>query len=107
MRMAAPGVGRHPPSIEASNDEYWDNEASTGPISSQRTDRSRHRGEVDIHPILTTAVTTNRKTVRGGSRLDRPRRARSAFRLHYEASQAVHDVGFRVVCEVDSPEATD
>ncbi len=40
-----------------------------------------------------------RKTVRGGSWLDRPRRARSAFRLHYEQSHAVHDVGFRVVCE--------
>jgi formylglycine-generating enzyme required for sulfatase activity len=40
-----------------------------------------------------------RKTVRGGSWLDRPRRARSAFRLHYEPSQAVHDVGFRVICE--------
>ena len=40
-----------------------------------------------------------RKVVRGGSWLDRPRRARSAFRVHYEASQAVHDVGFRVVCE--------
>jgi formylglycine-generating enzyme required for sulfatase activity len=42
---------------------------------------------------------TGRKTVRGGSWLDRPRRARSGFRLHYEPSQAVHDVGFRVVCE--------
>ncbi len=41
----------------------------------------------------------SRKTVRGGSWLDRPRRARSAFRLHYEPSQAIHDVGFRVVCE--------
>ncbi|MFV1964534.1 MAG: formylglycine-generating enzyme family protein [Pirellulaceae bacterium] len=40
-----------------------------------------------------------RKTVRGGSWMDRPRRARSAFRLHYESSQSVHDVGFRVVCE--------
>ena len=40
-----------------------------------------------------------RKTVRGGSWLDRPRRARSAFRVHYELSQAVHDVGFRMVCE--------
>ncbi|HPJ97919.1 MAG TPA: SUMF1/EgtB/PvdO family nonheme iron enzyme [Candidatus Hydrogenedentes bacterium] len=43
--------------------------------------------------------TTTRKVVRGGSWMDRPRRARSAFRLHYEASQCVHDVGFRVVCE--------
>jgi formylglycine-generating enzyme required for sulfatase activity len=41
-----------------------------------------------------------RKTVRGGSWLDRPRRARSAFRMHYEPSQAVHDVGFRVVCDL-------
>ena len=44
-----------------------------------------------------------RKTVRGGSWLDRPRRARSAFRTHYEPSQAVHDVGFRVVCEDRTP----
>ena len=44
-----------------------------------------------------------RKTVRGGSWLDRPRRARSAFRIHYEPSQAVHDVGFRVVCEDATP----
>jgi formylglycine-generating enzyme required for sulfatase activity len=42
---------------------------------------------------------TGHKTVRGGSWLDRPRRARSAFRLHYAPSQGVHDVGFRVVCE--------
>jgi formylglycine-generating enzyme required for sulfatase activity len=44
-----------------------------------------------------------RKVVRGGSWLDCPRRARSAFRLHYVASQAVHDVGFRVVCEIRNP----
>jgi len=46
---------------------------------------------------------TARKVVRGGSWLDRPRRARSAFRLHYEPSQAVHDVGFRVICEDTAP----
>ncbi len=46
-------------------------------------------------------VKAGHKTVRGGSWLDRPRRARSAFRLHYEASQAVHDVGFRVACEIE------
>ena len=40
-----------------------------------------------------------RKVVRGGSWLDCPKRARSAFRLHYEASQAIHDVGFRVIRE--------
>ncbi len=41
-----------------------------------------------------------RKVVRGGSWLDLPKRGRSAFRLHYNASQAVYDVGFRVVCEL-------
>lgn len=40
-----------------------------------------------------------RKVVRGGSWMDCPRRARSAFRGHYAASQAVHDVGFRVIIE--------
>ena len=40
-----------------------------------------------------------RKVVRGGSWLDMPRRGRSAFRLHFEASQAMFNVGFRVVCE--------
>ena len=41
----------------------------------------------------------HRGVVRGGSWLDRPRRARAGFRLQYAASQAIHDVGFRVVCE--------
>jgi len=41
---------------------------------------------------------TDRKIVRGGSWMDRPRRARSAFRMHYAPSQAVHDVGFRIMC---------
>ena len=44
-----------------------------------------------------------RKVVRGGSWMDCPRRARSAFRMHYEASQAIHDVGFRVVCGIKNP----
>jgi formylglycine-generating enzyme required for sulfatase activity len=43
---------------------------------------------------------SSRKVVRGGSWLDRPKRARSAFRLHYEATQAVHNVGFRVIGEI-------
>ena len=42
-----------------------------------------------------------RKVVRGGSFYDRPRRARSAFRLDYESWQGVYSVGFRVVCEAD------
>jgi len=39
-----------------------------------------------------------RKAVRGGSWRDRPKRARSAFRLAYEPWRRVFDVGFRVVC---------
>ncbi len=38
------------------------------------------------------------KVIRGGSWLDCPNRARAAFRNHYHPSQAIHDVGFRVVC---------
>ena len=40
------------------------------------------------------------KVVRGGSWRDRPKRCRSAFRLSYRTYQVVHNVGFRVVCEV-------
>ena len=53
-------------------------------------------------PVIETLAnvgSARRKVVRGGSWLDRPRRSRSAFRLHFDASQAVHDIGFRVVCE--------
>ena len=39
-----------------------------------------------------------RKVVRGGSFYDRPKRARSAFRLDYPSWQRVFNVGFRVVC---------
>ena len=42
-----------------------------------------------------------RKVVRGGSFYDRPIRCRSAFRLSYPGWQRVHNVGFRVVLEVD------
>jgi formylglycine-generating enzyme required for sulfatase activity len=40
------------------------------------------------------------KVVRGGSWFDRPARARSAARRHYEPWQGVFDVGFRVAVEV-------
>ena len=39
-----------------------------------------------------------RKVVRGGSFFDRPRRARSSFRLAYPDWQRVFNVGLRVVC---------
>jgi len=45
-----------------------------------------------------------RKVVRGGSWCDRPKRCRSAFRLSYPTWQRVHNVGFRVVCSIESPE---
>jgi formylglycine-generating enzyme required for sulfatase activity len=45
---------------------------------------------------------SGRKVVRGGSWRDRPKRCRSAFRLSYPAWQRVFNVGFRVVCEIES-----
>jgi len=42
---------------------------------------------------------TSRRTVRGGSWFDRPKRATSSFRLQYEAHQKVYNVGFRVAIE--------
>lgn len=47
-----------------------------------------------------TAEPTGRKVVRGGSFHDRPHRACAAFRLDYPAWQKVHNVGFRVACEI-------
>jgi formylglycine-generating enzyme required for sulfatase activity len=46
------------------------------------------------------ATSDGEKVVRGGSWRDRPKRCRSAFRLHYPAWQPVFNVGFRVVCPV-------
>ena len=48
---------------------------------------------------------TSRKVVRGGSWRDRPKRCRSAFRLSYPAWQRVFNVGFRVICELEPPNA--
>ncbi len=42
------------------------------------------------------------KVVRGGSWFDRPYRATSSFRLHYEPWQCVYNVGFRVILDVNS-----
>jgi formylglycine-generating enzyme required for sulfatase activity len=49
---------------------------------------------------------TGEKVVRGGSWCDRPKRCRSAFRLSYPIWQRVHNVGFRVVCEINTPQKT-
>jgi len=43
------------------------------------------------------------RVVRGGSFYDRPHRGRSAFRWRYRPWQKVFNVGFRVVCEDESP----
>jgi len=45
-----------------------------------------------------------RKVVRGGSWCDRPERCRSAFRLSYPSWQRVHNVGFRVISEIEAEE---
>jgi formylglycine-generating enzyme required for sulfatase activity len=44
----------------------------------------------------------SRKVVRGGAWCDRPKGCRSAFRLSYPPWQRVHNVGFRVVCKMES-----
>ena len=44
-----------------------------------------------------------KKVVRGGSWRDRPHRATAACRLAYEPWQRVFNVGFRIVCEDESP----
>jgi formylglycine-generating enzyme required for sulfatase activity len=43
------------------------------------------------------------RVVRGGSWYDRPKRARSAFRLAHRPYQKVFNVGFRVVCSEPDP----
>ena len=43
-----------------------------------------------------------RRVARGGSFYDRPKRGRSAFRLNYPAWQPVYNVGFRVLCRVET-----
>ncbi|MBN2139216.1 MAG: SUMF1/EgtB/PvdO family nonheme iron enzyme [Sedimentisphaerales bacterium] len=45
---------------------------------------------------------SEKKVARGGSFYDRPKRARSSFRLGYPQWQRVFNVGFRVVCEAPS-----
>ena len=45
------------------------------------------------------------KVVRGGSWCDRPKRCRSSFRLSYPSWQRVHNVGFRIVCEIETPQS--
>jgi formylglycine-generating enzyme required for sulfatase activity len=47
-----------------------------------------------------------RRVARGGSWYDRPKRARSAFRLAYRPYQKVFNVGFRVVCSGPAPAET-
>jgi formylglycine-generating enzyme required for sulfatase activity len=50
---------------------------------------------------VSTSNEANSKVVRGGSWRDVPKRATSYFRISYPAFQRVHNVGFRVMCEVD------
>jgi len=55
----------------------------------------------DVYKPYTSSSESDpaRKTVRGGSWYDRPRRATSSSRLGYLQWQGVYNVGFRVVCE--------
>jgi len=50
---------------------------------------------------LLEGSTEGRRVVRGGSWYDRPKRARSGFRLDYPSWQKVYNVGFRVMVEAE------
>ena len=61
-------------------------------------------------PTATTTAATpatprRRRSVRGGSWRDLPKRCTSSFRLGYLPYQRVYNVGFRVVCDPDAPPA--
>ena len=49
-----------------------------------------------------TANEDSRMTVRGGSWRDRPHRATASYRLDYRPYHRVFNVGFRVVCQIDT-----
>jgi formylglycine-generating enzyme required for sulfatase activity len=49
------------------------------------------------------AILEGKRAVRGGSWYDRPQRGTSSYRLAYAPWQRVFNVGFRVVCPVESP----
>ena len=90
--VATAPVGRYRPNAWALHDmhgnvaEWTRTTYQPYPLKgdSQRTDQTR----------------SARKVVRGGSWVDTPKRCRSAFRLPYRPWQRVHNVGFRVVCQV-------
>ncbi len=86
------------------------------PLPAQRLGAVRHarqRRRVDPHGVSAVSLQPVRrprrpersgtKVVRGGSWFDRPYRATSSFRLHYEPWQHVYNVGFRVILDVNSP----
>ena len=52
-----------------------------------------------------TTPAAGERVLRGGSYYDRPRRARSSFRLAYPPWQQVHNAGFRVVMELSKTPA--
>ncbi|NOZ21443.1 MAG: SUMF1/EgtB/PvdO family nonheme iron enzyme [Planctomycetes bacterium] len=86
-------VGKYAPNAWGLHDMHgnvWEWTRTTYKPYPYRTDDGRD----DIAP-------TDRKVVRGGSWRDRPKRCRASFRLSYLPYQAVHDVGFRVVCVSD------
>ena len=68
-----------------------------------REDDGRNEGTADSQSGIENRKSeiAQRRVVRGGSYYDRPKRARSAFRLDYMPWQAVHNVGFRILCDPD------
>jgi formylglycine-generating enzyme required for sulfatase activity len=62
------------------------------------------RSNYQVYPFKSSELDTSpsvEKVARGGSYRDRPYRATASHRLPYEAWQKVHDVGFRIIVEMD------
>ena len=127
-RMAVNGVNPQPIPNPTPFEDYMPKDARFNDGAMLLTAGSRYRANIwglyDMHgnaaewtlstykayPYVETdgrnaATPTGKKVVRGGSWEDRPKTARSAYRLAYEPWQCVYNVGFRVVMTAEQPAA--
>lgn len=87
---------------ELKDERFDDNYLHLAPVASYKTnawDLYDMHGNVAEWTRDAYSGTDERKVVRGGSWYDRPKRARSAYRLPFPKWQKVFNVGFRVIVE--------